>query len=207
MSKELTKKQAKIVKFIKDYIERNAYPPSYDEIAEHFKMSKPSVFDHLNAIQKKGYIRKRHYRARTIELVEKSAVVKEDYITIPIIGKIAAGQPILAVENIEGNVKLDRELIKGKDVFALRVKGDSMKDAGIYNGDLVFIHSQSVAEKNDIVAVLIGEEVTLKYYYPKNDTILLIPANKKFPTITIKKDSEEVRIIGKVIGLFRKIGR
>lgn len=207
MSKELTKKQARIIKFIKEYLERNGYPPSYDEIAEHFKMAKPSVFDHLNAIQKKGYIRKRHYRARTIELLEKSAVVKDDYIIVPIVGKVAAGQPILAVENIEGNIKIDRYLIKGKNVFALRVKGDSMKDAGIYQGDLVFIHPQSIAEKNDIVAVLIGEEVTLKYYYPKDDQILLVPANKKFPTITIKKDSEEVRIIGKVIGLFRKVGR
>ncbi|MCX7785969.1 MAG: transcriptional repressor LexA [candidate division WOR-3 bacterium] len=207
MRKELTKKQARILRFIKEFLERNNYPPSYEEIAQHFKMAKPSAFDHLNALQKKGYIRKKHYRARTIELVEKSTVVKEDYLIIPIVGRIAAGQPILAVENIEGNVRLDRDLIKGKDVFALRVKGDSMKDAGIYNGDLVFVRPQSVAEKNDIVAVLIGEEVTLKYYYPKNDTILLIPANKKFPTITIKKGSEEVRILGKVIGLFRRVGR
>jgi repressor LexA len=204
MSKDLTEKQQKIIKFIKDYIERNTYPPSYEEIANHFKVKKPSVFDHLNAIQKKGYLRKKAYRARTLELTEKSSVVKEDYLSIPILGKIAAGTPLLAIENIEGNLKLDRSIFKNANSFALRVKGESMIEAGINDGDLVIIKMQPTAEKNEIAAVMVDDEVTLKYYQANANAIRLVPANKRYQPIIIRRGTKEVRIIGKVIGLFRK---
>jgi repressor LexA len=213
MSKELTEKQSKIISFISSYIDKYTYPPSYDEIAKHFKMKKPSVFDHLNAIEKKGYIKRKTYRARTIviqsnkqsadALTEKFPVVKEDYISIPILGKIAAGSPMLAIENIEGSLTLDRSLIKNMNSFALRVKGDSMIDAGIKDGDLVIIKMQPVAENNEIAAVLIDDEVTLKYYEANADVIRLIPANKHYKPIIIRRGTKEVRILGKATGLYR----
>jgi len=204
MSKGLTEKQAKILKFIRGYIEKNSYPPSYDEIGQYFGMKKPSVFDHLNAIEKKGYLKKRHYRARTLELTEKFSMTKPDYISIPILGKIAAGTPLLAIENIEGNLKVDRSMFKNIDSFALRVKGDSMTEAGIGDGDLVIINMQPVVDENDIAAVLIDDEVTLKYYRANANAVRLMPANPKFKPIIIKRGTKEVRILGKAIGLFRK---
>jgi repressor LexA len=204
MSKELTEKQGKILKFIRGYIEKNTYPPSYDEIALHFKMKKPSVFDHLNAVEKKGYLKKRHYRARTLELTEKFAVARPDYLSIPILGKIAAGTPLLAIENIEGNLKVDRSMFKNINSFALRVKGDSMIEAGIGDGDLVIINMQPVVDENEIAAVLIDDEVTLKYYQANANVIRLMPANPRFKPIIIKRGTKEVRILGKAAGLFRK---
>jgi len=204
MSKELTEKQGKIIKFIRGYIEKNTYPPSYDEIAQSFKIKKPSVFDHLNAIQKKGYIRKRTYRARTIELTEKFAVAKQDYLSIPILGKISAGIPLLAIENIEGHLKVDRSMFKNINSFALRVKGESMIEAGVGDGDVVIINMQPAVDENEIAAVLIDDEVTLKYYQANANAIKLMPANPKFKPIVIKRGTKEVRILGKAVGLFRK---
>jgi repressor LexA len=214
MSKELTKKQQKIIVFIKDYINRNTYPPSYDEIAQYFNMKKPSVFDHLNAIEKKGYITRRTYRARTIVIqkdpqkpvttAERIALGKHGYITIPILGKIAAGTPLLAIENVEGNLKIERSIFKNINSFALRVKGDSMIEAGINDGDLVIIEMQPAVEKNEVAAVLIDDEVTLKYFQANADVIKLIPANQKLKPIIIRRGTKEVKILGKVTGLFRK---
>lgn len=202
--KGLTKKQQKTIRFIKEYIERNTYPPSYDEIATYLNVKKPTVFAQLNALQKKGYIRKRTYRARTIELVEKFPVTKDDFIKIPIVGKISAGVPLLAVENLEGTFKVDRALFKTADLFALRVKGDSMIGAGINDGDLVIIKMQPVVERNEVAAVLLDNEVTLKYYRANADAIKLMPANSKFKPIIIRRGTKEVRVLGKVSGLFRK---
>ena len=215
MSKELTEKQQKIIDFIKNYIEHNSYPPSYDEIAKYFKVKKPTIFDHLNALQKKGYIEKKTYRARTIVIQDnikqvtdthpqKFPKVKDDCIAIPIVGKIAAGTPLLAIENIEGNLKVDRSIFKNADSFALWVKGDSMIDAGIHDGDLVIINMQPVVEKNEIAAVLIDDEVTLKYYQANANAIRLIPANSRFKPIIIRRGTKDVRVLGKVVGLFRK---
>jgi repressor LexA len=212
--KELTEKQQKIINFIKSYIEKQSYPPSYDEIAQHFKIKKPSVFDHLNALVKKGYLKKLTYRARTLVIQEdklkadapaqRIELGKQGFISIPILGKIAAGSPLLAVENIEANLKIDRSIFKNTNSFALRVSGDSMIEAGINDGDLVIINMQPVVETNEVAAVLIDDEVTLKYYDANANVIRLIPANKKYKPIIIKRGTKEVRVIGKVAGLFRK---
>jgi repressor LexA len=209
MSKELTKKQQRVIIFIKGYIEKCSYPPSYDETAQHFKIKKPSVFAHLNALQKKGYIEKKSYRARTIVikkdvLTEKMPFAKDDFIAIPIVGKIAAGTPLLAVENIESSLKVDRSVFKHTESFAVWVKGDSMIDAGINDGDLVIIKMQPVVQDNEIAAVLIDDEVTLKYYRANANAVTLTPANKRFKPIIIRRGTKEVRILGKITGLFRK---
>lgn len=205
MSKQLTKKQQRILKFIKDFIERHSYPPSYGEIAEYFKVRKPTILDHINALQKKGYLRKQTYRARTIELTEKFPVARPDFVEVPIVGKIAAGSPLLAVENIEGTIKIDRSVLKEVDSFALWVKGNSMIGAGIQDGDLVIIKMQPVVEKNEIAAVLIDDEVTLKYYQADADAIKLTPANSQMKPMIIPRGTKEVRVLGKAIGLFRKL--
>lgn len=212
--KELTKKQQKLINFIKGYIDKFHYPPTYHEIAEHFHIRKPSVLAHLNALQKKGYLKRQTYRARSLVIDEtklqtetpaqKIALGKQGFISIPILGKIAAGTPLLAVENIEGNLKIDRSIFKNANSFALRVSGDSMIDAGIQDGDLVIINMQPVVEINDITAVLIDDEVTLKYYRDNANTIVLTPANKKYKPIIIRRGTKEVRVLGKVAGLFRK---
>lgn len=204
MAKGLTKKQQKTIKFIKEYIERNSYPPTYDDIATYLNVRKPTVFAQLNALQKKGYIRKKTYRARSIELIEKFPMVKDDIIKIPIVGKIAAGTPLLAVENLEGTFKIDRALLKTTDSFALWVKGDSMIDAGISDGDLVIVKMQPVVEKNEVAAILLDDEVTLKYYRANAEAIKLIPANSKFKPMIIRRGTKEVRVLGKVTALFRK---
>ncbi|MBS4014931.1 MAG: transcriptional repressor LexA, partial [Candidatus Latescibacteria bacterium] len=187
--KEMTKKQQRILNFIQNYIEKNGYPPSYDEIAVFFKVRKPTIFDHLNALQKKGYLEKRTYRARTLVIkhdklpsssAEQIALGKQGFISIPILGKIAAGTPLLAVENLEGNLKIDRSIFKNTNSFALRVKGDSMINAGINDGDLVIINMQPVVEQNEIAAVLLDDEVTLKYYRDNANAVTLTPANKKY---------------------------
>lgn len=212
--KELTKKQQKIVNFIKDYIDRYQYPPTYQEIAENFNIRKPSVLAHLNALQKKGYLKRQTYRARSLVLDEtklqlqtpaqKVTLGKQGFISIPILGRIAAGSPLLAVENIEGNIKIDRSLFKNANSFALRVSGDSMIDAGIKDGDLVFINMQPVVEPHEIAAVLIDDEVTLKYYRDNDTSIILTPANKKYKPIVIRRGTKEVKVLGKVAALFRK---
>jgi repressor LexA len=211
--KEPTKKQQRILNFIQNYIEKFGYPPSYDEIAVFFKVRKPTIFDHLNALQKKGYLEKRTYRARTLVIkqdklspsgAEKIALGKQGFISIPILGKIAAGTPLLAVENLEGNLKIDRSIFKNANSFALRVKGDSMIDAGINDGDLVIINMQPVVEQNEIAAVLLDDEVTLKYYRDNANAVTLTPANKKYKPMVIRRGTKEVRVLGKVAGLFRQ---
>lgn len=212
--KELTKKQQRILNFIQNYIEKYTYPPSYDEIAEFFKVRKPTIFDHLNALQKKGYLERRTYRARTLVVKpdkaltggggDKIALGKQGFISIPILGKIAAGTPLLAVENLEGNLKIDRSIFKNTNSFALRVKGDSMIDAGINDGDLVIINMQPVVEQNEIAAVLLDDEVTLKYYRDNANAVILTPANKKYKPIVIRRGTKQVRVLGKVAGLFRQ---
>ncbi len=209
MSKELTKKQQKVLIFIGDYINEVGYPPSYDDISKAFKVKKPSVLAHLIALQKKGYIERKNYRARSLVIkkdarLDKMPYAKGDFLAVPIVGKIAAGTPLLAVENIESSLKVDRSIFKNTESFAVWVKGESMIDAGINDGDLVIIKMQPVVQDNEIAAVLIDDEVTLKYYRANANAVTLTPANKKFKPIIIRRGTKEVRVLGKISGLFRK---
>jgi repressor LexA len=126
-------------------------------------------------------------------------------VAVPILGRIAAGLPILAVENIEGSLAVDRSFIAGGDIFSLKVVGDSMKDSGIFDGDYVLARMQPTAEKGDIVVAVIGEESTVKRYSPERNRIRLLPANPIFEPIILDKKSPDFRIAGKVIGLLRKM--
>jgi len=197
---ELTDKQKRIVEFLKFYLEEHGYPPTMREIGEHFGFTWPAARGHLAAIAKKGAIRMNPMKSRGIEIVGLRA---RDALALPVAGRIRAGKPLLALEEIESHIVVDRNLFKEGDSFVLRVTGDSMVDSGIFHGDYVVVKPQKEIRGGDIGVVLIGEEATVKKVYPKRGSITLVPANRMMEPVTYRHD--EVSIIGKVIGVVRKL--
>ena len=208
MKKELTERQNKIYQFIKEYIDFNSYPPTYREIGTKFGISSTfGVKRHIDALIKKGFLNIGENTSRTISITEtfNSPKINNDNasIEIPIIGRVAAGHPILAEENIEGTFKIQSNLINGKaDCFALKVKGDSMINAGIFEGDVVIINPQKDANNGEIIVAMLDNEATLKRFERKNGNISLIPENDKYEPIVINK-LDNFSIIGKALGVFR----
>jgi len=203
VSKELTKRQRDVLDFITEMIQKKGYPPTIREIGHMFKISSTNgVRAILSALTQKGYIRRKPLVSRGIELLTQSGA---SFMAIPLLGRIAAGLPILAVENIEGSIAVDRSFLSGGDIFSLKVVGDSMKDSGIFDGDYVLAKMQPTAERGDVVVAVIGEEATVKRYLPEKNRIRLEPANPVFEPIVVDKKSPEFRIAGKVIGLLRKM--
>jgi len=201
--KDLTQKQKQILEFITNFVKEKNYPPSIREIADHFQITPKGAYDHLKAIEKKGFIKTEKNRSRAIELVKTNTDVDFDMIKIPLVGRVAAGAPILAEENIEEYLTFPRSMIPAnseRDIFALRVTGDSMIDAKINDGDIAIIKKTSTAENGDIVVALIDDEATLKYFFKEKDHIRLEPANAKYKPIITKN----AIIIGKLIGLYRR---
>ncbi len=211
MGKELTPRQREILDFIREMIENKGFPPTIREIGEKFEITSTNgVRAILSALSRKGYIRRRPLVSRGIELAQKAKNLFDfsrtsDHVAVPLLGRIAAGLPTLAVENIEGSIAVDRSFLPGGDVFSLKVEGNSMKDSGIFDGDYVLARAQSVAEKGDIVVAVIGEEATVKRYVPQKNRVKLEPANPAFKPIVVDRKSEEFRIAGKVIGLLRRM--
>jgi len=204
MSKGLTSKQKAILNFIRDHIKDRSAPPTIREIGVHFGITSTNgVRCHLTALENKGYIKRSTYRARGIEMAEKTHT-PVSLTAIPIIGRVAAGEPILAEENLEGRIGVDSDLLAGEDLFALKVRGDSMVEAGIFDGDLVFARKQPVAERGEIVVAVIGDNATVKYFYPDNGRIRLEPANTRYQTIVVERNTPGFYIAGKVVGVFRK---
>ena len=206
--KEPTARQREVYEFILSHVENMCRPPTIREIGDQLGMrSTGSVRDNLRALVRKGYIRLRPHCARGIELVmRENARLASGARRIPVIGNIAAGQPLLAVENIEEQIDVDERFLgKGGTIFGLRVKGDSMRDAGIFDGDYVFVRKQETAENGDIVAAIINEEATVKRYFHEGDRVRLQPANDTMSPIYIQPEEAEVVIAGKVIGVIRKL--
>jgi repressor LexA len=204
--KEMTRRQREVYDFIVACIEHDQRPPTIREIGEHFGMrSTGTVRDNLHALEKKGQIRLRARAARGIELVERPSSRRRMQ-QVPVLGRIAAGEPLLAVENVEDTIDVDPRFIdKGGTVFALRVHGQSMRDAGIYDGDFVFVRKQDTAENGDIVAAIIGDEATVKRYFHEGNRIRLQPANDTMAPIYIRTDQEEMAIAGRVVGVLRQL--
>ncbi|MBI5807050.1 MAG: transcriptional repressor LexA [Ignavibacteriales bacterium] len=208
MKNELTDRQKDILDFIQQFAEANGYPPTYREIGKHFNIvSTFGVKRHIDALAKKGFIMVTSKTSRTIAVVNdelnKFKNPNDNTIGLPIIGRVAAGYPILAEENIEGRLILDSSLIGNKEsCFGLRVQGDSMINAGIFEGDLVIVSPQSTANNGDIIIALLHDEATLKKYERRNNKIYLVPENEKYKPIEVD-NNEEFSIIGKVIGVFR----
>lgn len=199
--KALTDKQLYIFNFIKETIESSGYPPTVREIGDRFGITVKGAYDHLKAIEKKGYIRCTTNKSRAIEILsEKISKSSSDVQSIPLVGRIAAGSPILAQENIEDYIKLPKSMVPSGELFALQVKGDSMIEKGINDGDIAIIKKQDSAHSGDIVAALIDDEATLKTLKIADKKIHLIPANSRYKPIVV----DDVIILGKLVSLIRK---
>lgn len=200
---KLTARQREILEFIEDYVEQHGVPPSVRDIGAKFHIYPRAVHDHLRALERKGVIKRTPFKSRSLQLAKKPALSEAARgRPVPVVGRIAAGTPILAVENIEGGLVIDKELFKGDEFFAVQVKGDSMIEDHIQEGDYVILRRQATAEKGDVVAVLVDDEVTLKRFHSKGRQIELRPANKRLRPLRFGAD--EVRILGKMVGLVRK---
>jgi repressor LexA len=216
----LTDRQREILDFITGSIRERGYPPTLREIGLHFGIrSTNGVNDHLRALEKKGHLQREDLKSRALRPVlgaasraraDKQAAdrrASDDIAEIPLVGRVAAGLPLLAVENVQDTVHIDRFFIgQTREVFALRVKGDSMIEDGIHDGDFIFVRKQLQANRGDTVVAMIGDEATVKRYYPEGDTIRFQPANASMQPILVKKrDFKSVNLIGVVIGVYRKM--
>ena len=203
---ELTPTQEKVFEFLKDFLREKGFPPTLREIASHFGLKGPKGPQKtLNILERKGYIRKVPGGSRAIEILSYPQFSLTHILSVPIVGRVRAGEPILAIENIEGYINLDRSLVSSGDVFLLRVQGDSMIEAHIQDGDFALVKPQPNAENGEIVVALIEDEATIKRIFMKRDLIRLEPANPKMEPIIVKKGEKKITIVGKVVGIFRKI--
>jgi len=203
MKSNLTARQRDILDMIRSFILRNGLPPTISEVCAHFKFKPSSCFDHLRALERKGYLT-RSSKARSIKLKEgEIPSVAQNGISVPIVGKVKAGVPILATENIDGYVLLDSFWARDKDVFLLRISGNSMKRVGILDDDLALVCPQEMAEEGEIVVALINDEATLKRFHRKKRKVWLKSENPSHKSIWVKDGS--FQLVGKVIGIFRKV--
>jgi repressor LexA len=210
--RELTGRQREVLAFIRSFSTRHCVPPTVREIGEKFKVTPRAAFDHLRALERKGMLQRRHSVGRTsraLTLTEPGAAA--GFRPVPILGRVAAGVPLLAAENREGELPVAPGALPngGEDVFALRVRGDSMIDAHICDGDLVLVRRQDSAHVNDIVVATVGSEATgegeatVKRYLRDGSRVVLKPENATMAPIVIDPKQRDVKIIGKVIGLLR----
>lgn len=198
---KISDKQREILEFIKECLLNKGYPPAVREIcnAVHLK-STSSVHSHLETLEKNGYIRRDPTKPRAIEILDDEfGLSRRELVNVPIIGTVTAGQPILAVENIEGYFPVPPEYLHNKETFMLKVQGESMINAGIYDGDLVLVAQQPTASNSDIVVALVEDSATVKRFYKEADHIRLQPENDFMDPIIV----HDASILGKVIGLFR----
>ncbi len=197
MIEELTKKQKRILQFIAQKIWQDKRAPTIREIGQNFKFSSTgTVRDYLRTLQKKGYIRLAQRKSRAIELIN------ENLLRVPILAQVSAGKPTLTYTDIEGYLDLGRLVAQEEEqVFALRVKGDSMIEAGIMPEDLVLVRRQPVCRNGQIIVALIDDEITIKYFHQRKGKIYLQPANKNYPPILAK---DNFSVIGRVISVMRK---
>ncbi len=202
MRPTLTKKQQIVYDYIYDTIRESKIPPSVREICEAVGVSSTAtVHAHIATLENKGYIKRNKQKNRAIEIIGDISEMEEvEHITVPILGKITAGVPIFASENIEEHFTVPISFAKNKDLFMLRVQGDSMINAGINDGDLILVEKNNVAKNRDIVVALLDDEATVKRYFNEGDYIRLQPENDKYEPIITKN----VIIQGKVVGLFRQ---
>lgn len=202
MSKgKITAKQQEILDYIKNCILSKGYPPAVREICEavHLK-STSSVHSHLETLEKNGYIRRDPTKPRAIEIMDDDfSLSRREVVNVPIVGTITAGEPILATENIQDYFPIPVEMLPNNEIFMLKVRGDSMINAGIYSGDQVIVAQQSTADNGDIVVALIDDSATVKRFYKENNVYRLQPENDTMSPIIVEK----VEILGKVIGLMR----
>ncbi|WP_434653930.1 transcriptional repressor LexA [Thermoanaerobacterium thermosaccharolyticum] len=201
---KISLKQQEIIEFIKSEINRKGYPPSVREIGKAVGLKSTStVHGHLSRLEKKGYIRRDPTKPRAIEVLNNDKRDLSDVIKLPVIGKVTAGSSILAVENIDEYYSIPRDLIVGYEgeSFILKVRGESMINAGILDGDYIIVRKQSYADNGDIIVALIEDEATVKRFYKESDHIRLQPENPSMDPIIV----DNVMVLGKVVGVIRKL--
>ena len=214
----LTTRQRRVLEVIRNSVDRRGYPPSLREIGEAVGLTSPSSVSHqLSALERKGYLRREDMKSRALRIVKNGsgelldhrpqAANDDDLVDVRILGRVAAGLPLLAEENVIDTVRIDRMMLRGdREVFGLRVTGDSMIEAGILNGDYIFVRKQSQADRGEIVVALIGDEATVKHYYPERDYIRFQPANSQMAPILVRaSDFKQTMLLGVVIGVFRRL--
>jgi len=194
----LTERQQAILDFINEYVEENSFPPSVREIGRHFEIYPATVQDHISALERKGYLQKKRFQSRTLSVPASSR-----RLGIPIVGRVAAGLPLLAQQNIEDTVQLPKEWAPA-GAFLLKVQGNSMEGAHILDGDYVLVHPQQMAANGEIVVALIGEEATVKRFYRTDRGITLKAENPGYEPIEIERsEAASFKVIGKVMGVLR----
>lgn len=220
----LTQRQQMVLDFIRQSIADRGYPPTLREIGARMGIrSTNGVNDHLRALERKGYLKREDMKSRALRPttlgtpplpgLESAGIARgepandDDLIDVAILGRVAAGVPLLAEEHVIDTVRIDRGLVKGgREVFGLKVHGDSMIDAGILNGDYIFVRKQLTAQRGDIVVALIGDEATVKYYFPEKDYIRFQPANKEMAPILVRAgDFRPTMLLGVVVGVYRQL--
>jgi len=204
---ELTGRQEEILKEIQRYIGAEGYPPTIRDLSNQFRMAAPSMLSHIKALERKGVIRRRQGKSRGIELTGTPRMPSTGKVMeVPILGRVAAGAPLLAEENREGSIFVDNRFAKGQKLFALRVKGNSMVDAGLYENDVCIIRMTDTAQNNDIVVAFLDGEATVKRFRKSGKRITLLPENPAYEPIEISEEQgRDFRILGKVISLYRNI--
>jgi repressor LexA len=198
--KGLTERQKEVLEYLKYYIRTFRYPPTIREVADHLKISVKGAYDHLKALQRKQVINSNLNRSRAIKLLGDNDVYEDSRNqTVPILGTVAAGRPLFAEENMEGSLQIPPGMLKRGKYFALKVKGDSMRDAGIFSGDITLVRHQSSADNGDIVVALVDEAVALKRFFLEKNRVALRSENPAYPPIY----TQNVRILGKLMFLLR----
>ena len=215
----LTQRQQMVLDFIRQSITDRGYPPTLREIGARMGIrSTNGVNDHLRALERKGYLTREDMKSRALrpthlasqtlgDMPPEPAANDVDLVEIPVVGRVAAGLPLLAEEHLIDTVRIDRTMVRGgREVFGLKVHGDSMIDAGILSGDYIFVRKQLTASRGDIVVALIGDEATVKYFYPEKDYVRFQPANKTMAPILVRAvDFKPTMLLGVVVGVFRKL--
>lgn len=198
---KITEKQSQILEYIKSEILNKGYPPSVRDICQAVNLkSTSSVHSHLETLEKNGYIRRDPTKPRTIEIIDDNFnLVRREVVNVPIVGTVAAGQPILAIENIDNYFPIPSEYMPNEETFMLKVKGESMINAGILDGDNILVKRQNTAKNGDMVVALVEDSATVKTFYKENGHIRLQPENDYMDPIILP----DVEIIGKVFGVFR----
>ncbi|WP_164000824.1 transcriptional repressor LexA [Pyxidicoccus caerfyrddinensis] len=214
---ELTDRQREILSFIVKETETRGFPPTIREIGEQMDIrSTNGVNDHLKALERKGYLNRGEQQSRSLVPTKRARLAlglgqkkEAGMVEVPLLGKVAAGAPLLAQEHMEDSVKIDSFLlggVNGREVFALRVKGQSMIDDGIHDGDYLFVKKTPSAQPGEIVVALIEDEATVKRYYPEGDRIRFQPANATMQPIYVSRaDFRSTMILGQVVGVYRKL--
>ncbi len=204
---DLTARQQEILDYIKKEVQKKGYPPSVREIGEAVGLSSSSsVHAHLEKLEEMGYLRRDPTKPRAIEVLSDDSPIGpfegvRDLQYVPIVGAVTAGTPILAEQNIQEYFPLPKDFSRAEEVFMLKVRGDSMIDAGIFDGDMVIVNKEPTAKNGDIIVALLGEEATVKRFYKETTQVRLQPENDKYEPIL----SADVQILGKVVGLIRKL--